>query len=51
LYRPARQNPVRHLRLSDYSGSLRTQKTEISTCRLRRNDFSLESFEESGNCF
>ena len=35
LYRPAGQNPVWHLRLSDHSSSL-------------RNDFSLESLRESG---
>ena len=41
--------PVWHLRLSDYSGSLRMQKPRLSSCRLRRNHSSLESFRES--CF
>jgi hypothetical protein len=41
--------PVWHLRLSNYPGSHRTQKPRFSPYRLRRNDFSLESFRKFGN--
>ena len=36
--------PAWHLRLSDYPGSLNMQKPGFSPCRLRHNNFSLESY-------